>query len=201
MESRVTAIHPTSRRAANESSVPSLATAKAPLGTGVQPILGMLWALGLIGLGGVGVRDALVYAGAIDGKPWLEQLAGHLNDREPHDWMIPAGVAVAMVGLFLIVVALRPRPRKGIALTAHTGVYLSSGSVQRVSKSVASQVDGVDTTSVSASRRSVKITATTFSDSPEATRAEIERVVTDRLSALEQPPVVRVRVTRAEGLR
>lgn len=177
-----------------------LPRAKTPLGTGFEPFLGVVWALIVVAIGVVGVRDALVSSGALSGRGWGEQAAANLDNRSPQVWIVPVGAALAVVGLLLIVAGLRHRPRKGIRLTATTGVYLSTGSVQRLAQAAASNVDGVDMTAVSATRRRVSIDATTLVTEPEETRRRIEAAVGGRLSALDTPPTIRARVQRAEGL-
>lgn len=178
----------------------SLRRAKTPVGAGAQPVLGIIWSLAVLALGIVCVRDALVYAGVLSGQPWLEAATSRLDGETAQDWMIPVGAGVALLGLLLVLGAFRRRPSRGTRLTASTGVYLSRGSVQRLTKAAAAGVDGVDTTAVSASRRKVRVEATTFTDQPEQTKQRIEEAVRRRLSPLEAPPSIRVTVQRTEGM-
>ncbi len=178
----------------------SLRQAKTPVGLGVQPVFGALWALLVVALGVVGVRDALVYAGLLSGSGWCEEAAAKLDGKSVEAWMVPAGAALAILGLALVVIALRRRPKRGIRVTATTGIYLSSRGIQRLAQAAAADVDGVDTTTVSATRRKIRVDATTFLSQPEQAEEHIKEAVHSRLSALETAPTVRVRVRRAEGL-
>ncbi len=186
--------------ASNGRSDGSLKRAKTPVGAGAQPVLGIIWSSTVLAVGIVCVRDALVHAGALSGQPWLETAATRLDGETAQDWMVPVGVGVAVLGLFLLVGAFRRRPRRGVRLTASTGVYLTSSSVRRLAKAAAAGVDGVDTTAVSANRRKVRVDATTFTAQPEQTKQRIEDALRSQLAALETTPDIRVRVQTAEGL-
>jgi hypothetical protein len=50
----------------------SVPVAERPMTPGPLSYLGILWSLLVLGLGAVGIRDALVYANVIDGDPWVE---------------------------------------------------------------------------------------------------------------------------------
>jgi hypothetical protein len=107
-------------------------------------------------------------------------------------WMVPAGVALALVGLWLLVTALRPRSRKTVPATASTGVFLHTRDIARLASDAAGEVDGVLSAASTASRRAVTVTVRS------TTTAGIADGVTDavahRLSALQTPLRVKVRV-------
>ncbi len=176
----------------------SLQRAKSPVGPGIQPFLGVLWAVALVALGVVAIRDALVRAGLLGGKEWAEEAAKACDNLTPQVWIVPAGAVAVIVGVVLIVTALRPRPKRGIRLAATTGIYLTRSSVQRLAKTAAAAVDGVDTTAIAGGRRKLEVDATTLAAQPEVTRERIEHAIRDRLSALETPPTVKVRIQRSE---
>lgn len=58
-----------------------------------------MWALLVVALGVVGVRDALVYAGLLSGSGWCEEATAKLDGRSVEAWMVPAGAALALLGL------------------------------------------------------------------------------------------------------
>ncbi len=177
----------------------TLDAAKVPVASGILPLLGVIWALALIGLGVALVREVLVHANAVSGSLWVAKTVTYLNDRPPMDWMVPAGVAAALLGLVLVVLALRPRARKELAVSARTGVFLTTASIRRLAESAAADVDGVDTTSVSASRSKVVIDVTTLSADTADTKSRIELAVTTALASLTTQPTIKVKVLSVGG--
>jgi Family of unknown function (DUF6286) len=167
-----------------------LTAAKAPVVSGALPVLGVLWALTLIGLGGIAVRDVLLDIGVISGRLYVDETLTYLDNRTSADWMVAAGVVAALVGLWLVTLAVRPRRRKELAVKAQTGVFLTNASVRRIAQAASSDVDGVDTSSVAASRSKVKIDVTTLTADPAEARSRVEEAVQRALSALIRPPTV-----------
>jgi hypothetical protein len=167
-----------------------LTASKAPVANGALPLLGVLWALTIIGLGGIAVRDVLVHIGLISGRRYVDETLTNLDNRTSADWMVVAGVVAALVGLWLVTVAVRPRRRKELSVKAQTGVFLTTASVRRIAQAASSDVDGVDTSSVAASRSKVKIEVTTLAADPAETRSRVEDAVQRALAALIKPPTV-----------
>jgi len=176
-----------------------LPRAKTPVAIGKAPALAVLWSLLLIALGVVAVRDALVHADLLDGQPWTEQALESLDARTAGDWLVPAGVLCLLIALWLLVIALQPRPRSEARLQASTGVFLTKASLRRLAASAASDVDGVDTADANVTLSRVRVSATTTPDQAQAVQARVAAAVTQRLSALVEPPRVDVRVTTAGG--
>jgi hypothetical protein len=93
--------------------------------------------------------------------------------------------------VWLIVTALRPRSRKTLPVTSATGIFLRAADVARLASAAADDVDGVLAASSIASRRKVSVTVESDRDQV----ADLVRdAVTERLSALQKPPPVKVRV-------
>lgn len=105
---------------------------------------------------------------------------------------------LALLGLWLLVAALRPRPRRMVAVQADTGVFMRPADTARLARSVASRVDGVSEAHASANRRSVTIRAEAINTDTTAVKAAIEQAVNDRLSVLVSPPKIRT-IVRTEG--
>ena len=70
----------------------------APAATGVTLVL----ALVLIALGVIAVRDVLLWTGAITGTPWIINALKYFDGLTPQEWMLPAGIAVAILGVLLV---------------------------------------------------------------------------------------------------
>lgn len=175
--------------------------AKTPVGVGLVPALGVLWAVALTALGAVGIRDALVHAGAVSGQPWIERALDATDNRSAADWMVPVAIGCVLAALWLAKQALTPRPRGDARLRAETGVFLDSGSLRRLAAACARDVDGVDTASAKASAGSVTVTATTTQDQAGTVQQRVAESVGSRLAPLAKTPRVRVRIQRTGGRR
>lgn len=171
----------------------SLAPAKEPVGLGPVPVVGIVLSVVLLALGVVAVRDALLAAGALEGTPWVAGAIDAVDGWTPQVWIAVVGGVLVLLGLWLVVAALRPRPRTSLALRAETGVYLGRRDVDRVAANAASEVDGVLEAHATSSRRKidVKVSVTGGSSTIERVTAAVEHA----LEPLEHAPKVRIRST------
>jgi len=195
---------------AHESAVPGqhrseakpapLSAAKMPVGMGAAARVGVVVAVLVLALGALGIVEALLGAGVIGGSSWVGQGARRVNGLTAAAWCVPVGIGLVLLGLWLLVAAVRPRPRRVVAVTATTGVYLRPADVARLAGAVASRVDGVSAAKATATRRKVTIEAETIIADTSVVRAAIETAVSDRLQALASPPRVQATV-RADGGR
>ncbi|NIZ93342.1 DUF6286 domain-containing protein [Kineococcus rubinsiae] len=175
---------------------PSMRPAAAPAGSGPVGVVGPLLAVLLLALGVLLVRDALVTAGTVSGSAWLPAVVDGLRGTGPAGWLVPAGAVVVLVGLWLVVVALRPRSRRTLPLTSDTGVFLHVRDVARLAAGAAGDVDGVLDASASATRR--KVTVTVSGTAAAGLREDVTEAVTERLAALASAPRVSVLVRTPE---
>lgn len=158
-----------------------------PIGA-VGPVLAVL----LLAVGALLLREALVAAGAFTGSQWLPAAANGLKGFAPIWWLIPAGIVVAVIGLWLVVTALRPRSRRTLPLTSQTGIFLHTRDIARLASGAARDVDGVLDVSSTATRRTVDVRVQGTGDA--ALQDAVTAAVTDRLSPLASPPRVAVTV-------
>lgn len=160
-------------------------------GSGAIGVVGPILAVLLLALGVLLLRDALVAAGAFGGKQWLSAAVTGLQGFSAVWWLIPAGIVLALIGLWLVVTALRPRSRKTLSLTSQTGVFLHTRDIARLASGAAEDVDGVLHVASTATRRKVTVTV-------QATDAGIQsaiaNAVSERLAPLQSPPRVSVTV-------
>ncbi len=175
----------------------TLPPSKAPASTGLLPLLGVLEALGCLALGVVGLHDGLVYADALDGQPWVERVVAFVDNRAAQTWMVFAGAAAILAGLWLVYQAVSPRARREVQLQARTGVFLTAGSLRSISTAAAQDVDSVERASVSASKRRVDVDATTWARDHDAVKAAVTAEVAERLSVLTKPPRIDVSTTQS----
>lgn len=179
---------------------PAMGSARQRTGAGPVGVVGPVLAVLLLALGLLLLRDALVTAGALSGAAWLPAAAESLRGFAPAAWLVPVGVVLALVALWLIVTALRPRSRKTLPLTSSTGIFLHTRDIARLASGAARDVDGVLEASTSASRSTVKVAVTATGDD---VQAAVTTAVTDALRPLQKAPrvVVRTRTAHQEDPR
>lgn len=182
--------------AAPKSRAP-MAAAKPPVGVGPVPFVGAVLALVLVAVGVAGIRDALVGIGAVEGEPWIDSVVDTVDGWQPQFWLVPAGIALVLLGGWLILVALRPRSRTGVAVRAATGVFLRTGDVERLAAWAASDVDGVLSARSSATRRKIEVRVAVTGGANTADR--VRTAVQDALQPLESIPTVQVKTAGAGG--
>jgi hypothetical protein len=169
----------------------AMKAARQQTGAGRIGLVGPIMALVLTGIGFVLLHDAVAEADNRPGRTWLASVVDGLDRTTAEWWMIPAGVAVALAGVWLIVTAVRPRSRKTLAVTSQTGVFLRTRDIARLASAAADDVDGVLSASSVASRRAVTVTVESDRD---AVADLVRDTVSERLSALANPPKIKVRV-------
>ncbi|MFB9376663.1 DUF6286 domain-containing protein [Kineococcus gynurae] len=168
------------------------ATGAGPIGV-VGPVLAVL----LVGLGVVVGREALVADGYVAGSSWAAPALGAVDGLTPTPLVVAIGVVAALVGLWLVVTALRPRSRTAVPVDER--ISLSGRDVARLASGAAADVDGVLDVSTTATRRRVVTTVDALS--PDVSR-EVQARVEQRLSAIAAQPQVQVKVrTRSGGAR
>lgn len=93
---------------------------------------------------------------------------------------------LVLLGLWLLITALRPRPRTAVALQAETGVFLRPKDLATLARCAAEEVDGVIdvTAKATTSRVRVRVTATRA----QAVQEPVRAAVTSRLAALANAP-------------
>lgn len=161
-------------------------------GSGPVGVLGPVLAVLLLALGLLLLRDALVAAGALSGAPWLGAAVDGAKGFAPAWWLVPAGIVLALLGLWLLLTAVRRRSRRTLPLTSRTGIFLHTRDVARLASGAAGDVDGVLDVSSAATRRKVTVTVQGTADA--GLTESVTAAVTDRLSALQSPPRVAVTV-------
>lgn len=172
---------------------------RTPTATPAAAPWAVLLALVVLALGVVGVRDALVAAGAFGGSSWTKNTANAIDGLTAHTWMIPAGIGLAVLGLWWLLAALKPRKRTEISLTGTPGAWMRPGDLARLVQPTVENVEGVVSASTSATRRTVTVKATTTARDPAQVRTAVTEAVGDRLSALRRAPRVKVKARYIGG--
>lgn len=174
------------------SDAPVMKKARTPVSAGRITLLGIVLAVATAALGLVGVHDALISADVASGTSWIEWAVDALDGLQPQWWAVPAGVVLALLGLWMLSVALRPRPRTAVALQSQTGVYMRVRDVSRLAARAADDVDGVVATHVSTTRRAASMTVTVTGDDGRIGQ-DVNDAVAERLAALDPPPRLKIK--------
>ncbi|WP_432497589.1 DUF6286 domain-containing protein [Kineococcus gypseus] len=175
-----------------EERAQPLRPAASPTGSGPVAVVGPVLALLTGALGAVLVRDAVVAARGT-GTAWLGTATDALVGARPAGWLVPAGLVVALLGLWLVVTALRRRTRDSLPLGGRAGAHLRTRDVARLATGAAEGVDGVLDASSTATRRRVRVSVTTTGAA--GTADAVSAAVAGALSAVTRPPRVLVRDT------
>jgi hypothetical protein len=172
---------------------------RTPTATPAAAPWAVLLALVVLALGVVGIRDALIAAGAFGGSSWTKNTANAIDGLTAHTWMIPAGIGLAVLGLWWLLAALKPRRRTEISLSGTPGAWMRPGDLARLVQPTVENVEGVVSASTSATRRTVTVKATTTARDSAEVRTAVTDAVGDRLSALRRAPRVKVKARYIGG--
>lgn len=155
---------------------------KAPAGA---TFTGIVLALLVIATGVVGIHDLLAGQGWISGSPWLTRAITSLDGVAVASWMVPVAVVVALIGLWLLLVAIKPRRTTHRPATdANLDLWLSSGALAAMATEAAARTPGVASARADArSRRRVDVDVRTTNDT-EQTRAAVQDAVESRIAPL-----------------
>lgn len=124
------------------------------------------------------------------GTSWFDSLVESLDGLRPEAWVGVVGAVLALVGLWFLWQAIRPRPRTTRRVSAASGIHLRAADIGRWVDATARDVPGVLGASTSVTRRAVRVTVRTTGspDILDDVRDEVAR----QLGALEQPPALTV---------
>ena len=149
--------------------------------------VGMVLALLLTVLGAFALFDGVVRAGWVDGaEPVLTPFLTGPAEVAPRPGAAVVAVLVGLIGLWLVVTALRPGRRAGIRLGGGAGIWMGHRDLERLAASTAERCDGVISARARASRRRITVhLETTTPDLEESAAAAVR----ERLSALAAPQI------------
>ena len=171
--------------------------AAAPLAPAAASFVAAFLAVAVTALGLLGVREALVTLGWIQGETWLLPAMEALDGVTP-TWTSAAGSAVAVVGALLMIAALKPRRHTTLRADARTAVYVEFPEVARLATVTAESVPGVVTARSTATRRVVTVRCAVTGSADAGVDGAVADAVKTELGALQPRPRVRVRMTRGD---
>ncbi|WP_187776135.1 Asp23/Gls24 family envelope stress response protein [Antrihabitans cavernicola] len=183
--------------AAEEDAAPELPGGLVPRATPAAASVGVLASLLLIAGGVVAIREVLIGAGAIGGARWSPPVVDWIDGLQAQSWMVPAGVGAALLGVILVLLAIKPRRRTHRALLLE-GVFLRRNDLGDLLETAVGRVEGAVAGRATSSKRSAKITVTAL---PDADTKTVHRDVTDavarEVAILTPVPNIKVKVAAA----
>ncbi|WP_328333513.1 DUF6286 domain-containing protein [Kribbella sp. NBC_00382] len=174
-----------------------MTAAKRPVRTPAAVPVGIIGAIALGLLGAAAIRDALQALDVVKGESWSGSLAEKVKLIEPAGWMVPAGIAAVLIGLWFLIAALKPR-RTTQWQVGDSSVWIRPKDAARLAAGAATDVGSVLSATTSAKRRRITVNAVTTTDAAHVSE-ELEAAVTSRLAPLNRPPRIRTHVRLEES--
>jgi hypothetical protein len=191
--------HPDRRRPADGTGAPA-PQAGPPLAAPAAAPTAILLAALIVGLGVLAGRDVLILTGVLGGTAWLTPALSTVGAvHRDTGWLLPAAIGLAVIGLILLIVAVKPRRHTHRRLT-HDGLWMRTSDVSALVTAIATAVPGVDAAhgSGSARRQRLRITpnVSAATDLP-ALRDDVDTAVTTALRVLADPPTLSTTLRKA----
>lgn len=160
----------------------------APSATRPATVLMLL----LLGAAVVGIHDLLTHLGAVPGSSWTAAVLSSLDNQRRQGWMLPAGVVVALLGLLVIVAALRPRRRTHRQAVDDPTLWLRPVDLARTASAAALGTADVASATSTVRRRKVR---TRVLAHPNADKTVVRDAVTATVAQALDPLIGAVTVT------
>lgn len=167
-----------------------------PLAPAGASYVGAALAVVLIVLGGLGVREALVAEGWIGGQRWLAGVVDAVDGAAPASWMTVTGVAMAVLGAVLVLLAVKPRRRRAVAVESRTAIYIDVSDVARIATAAAESVAGVLSARTTATRQKVTVRCSVTGVGDSALGEKVHNAVSTELAGLQHIPRIKVRLAK-----
>ena len=175
----------------------ALEPAKPAVGNGSVPFVAQILALLLVVLGVVVGQHALVAWGWVGGPSWTRSTLSTLDDVQHDELQVLLTAVLAVVlGVVLLLTALRRRPRRGLQVAAHTGVDLRTRDLARMAQALLSGAGAVTGARVHATRRVVRVRAASgaTAEQNDAVRDDVQQRLEPLLSGLARRPRLKVTI-------
>ncbi|MGB3772758.1 MAG: hypothetical protein WBF79_08795 [Rhodococcus sp. (in: high G+C Gram-positive bacteria)] len=148
---------------------PKPASIRRPLATPAATPLAIAITLALLAGAAVLIRDALVGMSVIGGTEWTAGAFDALDGLSPQSWMLPAGIALAVVGLLVVLASIKWRARRYQPSGLADDVWVSKSDLSRLEPSTGATPAHIETDEGDATDKSAESTSSE-STSQEATR-------------------------------
>lgn len=134
-----------------------------------------------------------------DAQPWVKPALEFIGRAEYQDWLMPAGFAVAFLGLIYVIIAIRNRKLTHVALqnTANEELkwFARPLDIARLCTAAAQEVPGVDKALTSVNSKAKKITVTvypTVEGQGPSLEEDVRQAITPVVTRLAKQPKVKI---------
>ncbi|MBT0567301.1 DUF6286 domain-containing protein [Williamsia sp. CHRR-6] len=160
-----------------------------------------VFAVALFAIGAIALRDFMIAMKWITGSPWLTPASRWIADLSWQGWMWPAAVALCLVGLWLLIIALRPRSKTHVAVTTSGPVeayapstWTRRSDIARRASAVSRRVPGVESATTVVSRRKISTQARVIDVEPD-TVDQIRAAIAAAVAPVFTPKKIVVKIT------
>ena len=183
-----------------ETSPGRLADAKHPVAISAATWSGIVVSLLALGAAVLAVQNAVVHAGWVGAPSWVGEIASTVDGLTAEWWLIIPGAVAALVGLWLLVLAFKPRRRTSVRSTGQTPLFVRPLDLARWSSDTAGALPVVIEALSTATRKRVTVRVSTAESDRENVRAQVADAVEKRLSPLGVEVAVAVKVRTEKAL-
>lgn len=143
------------------------------------------------------IWDFLVAQRVTSGTAWVPWAVQHLDGLRAAAWMLPAGILAGALGLWLLWLAVKPRPVLAVPADGNI-LWVYPKVLAALAQAAVREVSGTVRVKVRATPRRITISAAGRGTSPQSLEDTLRQRVEQRLAGLADPPTVKVTV-RPEG--
>lgn len=172
--------------------------AREPRGNPAARYLGVIIGLLLLALGLVAGRELWLRNSDVGWRSWLDPVFGFFRGLEFQPWMGWVGIGLVVLGLLLLIIALKPRPRTHRALKSPVSIWARPVDIARYATANARRTPGVRSASTSVKRRTATLEVTAVAPDSEVRPALEETVGTRLKEAFGDGVGLRTRIRRAD---
>lgn len=165
----------------------------SPAARWVAVLIGLVF----LALAGVAIHDIVALHSSRDGI--VEPAARTLSEGVFHGWMAAASVGALILGLLLLIAALRPRKNTHLPLKAQVPLWTRPVDIARYTTAHAKEVSGVKSATTTVKRKRVHVEAVTPAPDP-SLEGRLGEAVNAALQPLSSAPfTVDVSITTANN--
>lgn len=164
-----------------------------PKARATSTAIGILAALLVLALGVVGLQEWLSGIGWVDEDGWVSRVIATLDEQRPEAWMIVVAVPAALIGVWLVLVALKPRSRTHLPAPGGLDLWATPAALAAIAQNAADRQPGVVSAIARPGRRRIDVEVRT-DRSPSEVESQVHEAVVQSLEGVSARPV-RIRAT------
>ncbi len=171
-----------------------LAEAKKPVAAAAATWPGVVLALLVLGAAVLAVQNAITHAGWVGAPSWAGTIASTFDGLSAEWWMAVPGAVAVLLGLGLLVLAVKPRRRTSVRGTGEAPLFVRPVDLARWSSDAARGIPLVIGAASVATRKRVTVRVSTAETARGSVREQVANAVQERLAPLGTPVDVTVKV-------